>query len=388
MPSQNSTLNQHQILAHEIKSAKKLMFKRHREGLPLRSALDQFAVDIRHRFEKIAPATTGQLSSEPYPRSSVPSLAHAISRIVKSPIAPERLQREVSNFVMDTSGSLLDDSPEMIEKALGFGMCGYAGCSGSGDPLNPCSGPDCPSHTQSGEGKGQSALTDEIEKTETPTKSDTRGYQMLTKAERDYICQELGRQLGDTYHARMLFLLLNHFVAVGCFGGVPKQEGEIMDVKEEVFKNSSDALHDALGQLAEEGLPALRRDLACQAGNCAHDDPTNHGGEVIPDAAEPESQASPESPTSSPDPERDPRPYKKSIEIVFYTEPAAEALFKLLSYVATRGDDPSGNAKVDDILDIVWAKTETSYNLRQDATAAIAREFAEPEQLIRNQPLT
>lgn len=161
-----------------------------------------------------------------------------------------------------------------------------------------------------------------------------------------------------------------------------------MDVKEEVFKNSSDALHDALGQLAEEGLPALRRDLACQAGNCAHDDPTNHGGEVIPDAAEPESQASPESPTSSPDPERDPRPYKKSIEIVFYTEPAAEALFKLLSYVATRGDDPSGNAKVDDILDIVWAKTETSYNLRQDATAAIAREFAEPEQLIRNQPLT
>lgn len=67
MATKNTTLSIHSRIAHEIKAAKKTLFNRHREGLPLRAALDQFAVDICHRFEKVAPPvqpTTQTLASE------------------------------------------------------------------------------------------------------------------------------------------------------------------------------------------------------------------------------------------------------------------------------------------------------------------------------------
>lgn len=54
MPSKNITLNLHQTLAHEIKAAKKLMFKRHREGLPIRHAADQFVIDVTNRFKRLS----------------------------------------------------------------------------------------------------------------------------------------------------------------------------------------------------------------------------------------------------------------------------------------------------------------------------------------------
>lgn len=76
-------------------------------------------------------------------------LSWAISTIVKSPIAPERLRRSVGDFATDINQ--LDESPEGIERALGFGVCGYGSCRGSGDPLNPCPGPESPIHTRKDE---------------------------------------------------------------------------------------------------------------------------------------------------------------------------------------------------------------------------------------------
>ncbi|MGI9068566.1 MAG: hypothetical protein ACR2HX_19460 [Pyrinomonadaceae bacterium] len=55
----NSTLALHAALAHEIKSAKKQMFKRHREGVPLWAAANQFKVDITERLDRIAPKENG-----------------------------------------------------------------------------------------------------------------------------------------------------------------------------------------------------------------------------------------------------------------------------------------------------------------------------------------
>lgn len=55
MPTtKNNTLRLHSTLAHEIKAAKKTLFRRHREGLPLRMAANQFVVDITQRLKKIS----------------------------------------------------------------------------------------------------------------------------------------------------------------------------------------------------------------------------------------------------------------------------------------------------------------------------------------------
>jgi hypothetical protein len=74
--------------------------------------------------------------------NSLGDLSWAISHILNSSAAPARLRQSVGEFVTDISTPLLDDSQEIIEKALGFGQCGYGLCPGSDDPLNPCPGPD------------------------------------------------------------------------------------------------------------------------------------------------------------------------------------------------------------------------------------------------------
>ena len=225
--SKNNTPALHATLAREIKAAKKTLFKRHREGMPLRDATTKFVVDIANQFHDVvvpdheSPTVNdkgvelfsdivdeaklderdrvqGEVNSMlTFFDSSQPEfindavvdaigracehfgidepeyevgyegqtrdvltqlfaktkmlelrdietplsdLSWAISTIVKSPIAPERLRRDVGDFATDINE--LDESPEGIEKALGFGVCGYGGCPGTGDPLNPCPGPD------------------------------------------------------------------------------------------------------------------------------------------------------------------------------------------------------------------------------------------------------
>ncbi|HUS09224.1 MAG TPA: hypothetical protein VMZ30_02070 [Pyrinomonadaceae bacterium] len=235
MPSKNNMLSLHQTLAHEIKAAKKTLFKRHREGLPARQAADQFLIDIAQRFERSIAAkrnhgsvsvpiigtagpdgiklfdevvdenklderdrVQGEVNSmlnffdAPAPdfindaivdaigqacahfeidepeyeigyqgqtrevltqlfaktrmfklseiETPVIDLAWAISTIIKSPITPARLRQIVADFKTDITEPT--DLPEEIENALGFGQCGWSGCPGSGDPLNPCPGPD------------------------------------------------------------------------------------------------------------------------------------------------------------------------------------------------------------------------------------------------------
>ncbi len=55
MQSKNNTLDLHKTVAHEIKAAKKRMFKRHREGMPLPEAASAFCVDMAARFRAVVP---------------------------------------------------------------------------------------------------------------------------------------------------------------------------------------------------------------------------------------------------------------------------------------------------------------------------------------------
>lgn len=75
-------------------------------------------------------------------QNTVANLSWAIAHVLNSPITPARLKQKVGEFVTDISSPIFDDSQEIVEQALGFGQCGYAGCPGSDDPLKPCPGPD------------------------------------------------------------------------------------------------------------------------------------------------------------------------------------------------------------------------------------------------------
>lgn len=55
MPSKNTTPTLYAALALAIKSSKKLMFKRTREGMPPRNAADKFVIDITNRLGVILP---------------------------------------------------------------------------------------------------------------------------------------------------------------------------------------------------------------------------------------------------------------------------------------------------------------------------------------------
>jgi hypothetical protein len=257
MKSKNTTLSLHATLALEIKAAKKTMFKRHREGLPLRMAANHFVADITQRLKKLpfpdalsdssppqvpvvsasdncgrkqfegivdeaklderdrvqsevttilnffesrspdfistavidaidlacdhlgihrptyddddpkaGTAQTGAILTQLFAKTKlfsldevnrVADLSQAISHIATSPITPERLRREVGDFINDIS-SRIDDSPEKIEKVLGYGLCGYGSCPGSGDPLNPCPGPDASGKHVGEEAEPESAV--------------------------------------------------------------------------------------------------------------------------------------------------------------------------------------------------------------------------------------
>jgi hypothetical protein len=75
-------------------------------------------------------------------------LARAISEILNNKLTPTRLYNEVGNFVTDVSNKLMDDSPEIIEKILAFGECGYLLCPGTADG-SVCPGLDA--HPKDGE---------------------------------------------------------------------------------------------------------------------------------------------------------------------------------------------------------------------------------------------
>lgn len=53
MPSKDTTLSIHQRVAHEIKGAKKTMFRRHREGQSLANAANTFLWDVQNRLHKV-----------------------------------------------------------------------------------------------------------------------------------------------------------------------------------------------------------------------------------------------------------------------------------------------------------------------------------------------
>ncbi len=63
MLSKNTTLDLHKTLAHEIKAAKKTMFKRHREGQSLANSANTFLWDMQNRLHKIL-VETGQQPAE------------------------------------------------------------------------------------------------------------------------------------------------------------------------------------------------------------------------------------------------------------------------------------------------------------------------------------
>jgi hypothetical protein len=57
MMHNKNTLSLHARIALEIKAAKKKMFKRHREGVPLQLAIDKFEGDVMRRLYSLAPET-------------------------------------------------------------------------------------------------------------------------------------------------------------------------------------------------------------------------------------------------------------------------------------------------------------------------------------------
>ncbi len=67
-------------------------------------------------------------------------LAEAISTVLRSPLTAPQLYQPVADFVTEISSALLDNSPEMIEKALALGMCGGM-CPGTRDG-SVCPGPE------------------------------------------------------------------------------------------------------------------------------------------------------------------------------------------------------------------------------------------------------
>lgn len=89
---------------------------------------------------------TQRLDLDRNPTTPRGRLAAALAEIMSNDLTPERLHRDVGNFITDISTQLLDDSEEMIDKALAFGNCGFVKCPGR-DEGTVCPGPE--SHEES-----------------------------------------------------------------------------------------------------------------------------------------------------------------------------------------------------------------------------------------------
>jgi hypothetical protein len=102
---------------------------------------------MRSKNSKRKPSSTKQTKRKLPERSPVDlvaervKLAAAISEILSNPLTPTRLYNEVGNFITDVSNKMNDDSPEIIEKILAFGECGFILCPGTTDG-SVCPGPD------------------------------------------------------------------------------------------------------------------------------------------------------------------------------------------------------------------------------------------------------
>lgn len=120
MPSKNTTLDIHKTLAHEIKAAKKAMFKCHREGVPLKEAAHRFTVDIANRFSRsiLLIGFHDVVPDHETPVTDRKKLARALSEILSNPQTPVALYNSVGDLTLEMCMPLLDYSPEVIEKAL------------------------------------------------------------------------------------------------------------------------------------------------------------------------------------------------------------------------------------------------------------------------------
>lgn len=71
-------------------------------------------------------------------------LARSISEILNSKLTPPRLEREVGDFINDTTSQWTiawQNSPKTVERVLASGQCGYGSCVGPNDG-SICAGPD------------------------------------------------------------------------------------------------------------------------------------------------------------------------------------------------------------------------------------------------------
>jgi hypothetical protein len=65
MPNKNTTLSLHAAVAHEIKSAKRAMFKRHREGQSLANSANTFLWEMQNRLHRVLVETGQQPAKRP-----------------------------------------------------------------------------------------------------------------------------------------------------------------------------------------------------------------------------------------------------------------------------------------------------------------------------------
>ncbi len=95
--------------------------------------------DLRRNLANLLLFTQGNFSLR---QSDRERLAEAISEILNNDLTPVRLHNELADFVTEISSQLMDDSPEIISKALAFGNCGMGrDCPGTTDG-SVCPGPE------------------------------------------------------------------------------------------------------------------------------------------------------------------------------------------------------------------------------------------------------
>jgi len=132
MHEKNNTLDLHKTLAHEIKAAKKYMFKLHRDGASLDSAVRAFVHDTHNRLNDVlesagkaanegkdlpVPPATFSVENTSRVAGATPTsdtgLADHILAIMNDPKCPDALYNKIAGFVTDCT-NIKDSTGETL----------------------------------------------------------------------------------------------------------------------------------------------------------------------------------------------------------------------------------------------------------------------------------
>lgn len=206
----------HAELARQIRLAKQRMFRRHREGEPLESAGTGFLSDVSSILNDLSrPGVVQVHDGEQSPPVENPirareDLADAISEVLTNDLAPPRLRDAVRDYVTDAP-----TSPT---------------------PVPPHAFPEAPPEREPLPGGG---------------------YERLTDAEVDYICEMLGDNSSGRVFTGWLIALLHHLFAVAYEN--EDLELEISGIATRLVQSDCYAMDTALEDLLSHSRAAMDR---------------------------------------------------------------------------------------------------------------------------------